>query len=108
MTITNDGWYGKSSAPYQHFSMAILRAVENRRYILRAATTGISGIIDPYGRILAKTELMTSTYLTGNVHPSQKLTFYTRAGDILPFVSLTLTAIFLILAVTRKTLKRKK
>jgi apolipoprotein N-acyltransferase len=108
VTITNDGWYGKSSAPYQHFSMAVLRAVENRRYLLRAATTGISGIIDPYGRILAKTELMTSTYLTGNVYPSQKLTFYTRAGDILPFVSLTLTAIFLILAVTRKTVKRKK
>lgn len=108
VTITNDGWYGKSSAPYQHFSMAVLRAVENRRYLLRAATTGISGIIDPYGRVLAKTELMTSTYLTGNVFPSQELTFYTRAGDILPFVSLTLTTIFLILAVVRKPVKRKK
>ncbi len=108
VTITNDGWYGKSSAPYQHFSMAVLRAVENRRYLLRAATTGISGIIDPFGRILAKTELMTSTYLTGNVVPSRRLTFYSRYGDILAFASLTLSAIFLILAVTRKTLKRKK
>ncbi|GAI85228.1 unnamed protein product, partial [marine sediment metagenome] len=95
VTITNDGWYGKSSAPYQHFSIAALRAVENRRYLLRAATTGISGIIDPYGRILSKSELMSKTYLTGNITPSQALTFYTKYGDILPFGSLTLTAIFL-------------
>ena len=42
VTITNDGWYGRSSAPYQHFNQAVLRAVENRRYLVRAATTGIS------------------------------------------------------------------
>jgi len=104
VTITNDGWYGKSSAPYQHFAMAVLRAVENRRYLLRAATTGISGIIDPYGRILSQSELMTKTYLLGEITPSEKLTFYTRFGDILPLGSLTLAFVFLILAV----FKRKK
>lgn len=108
VTITNDGWYGKSSAPYQHFSMAVLRAVENRRFLLRAATTGISGIIDPYGRILSKSELMTSTYLTGNITPRQGLTFYTRYGDILPGGSLTLTAIFLILALAKRKNERKR
>jgi len=104
VTITNDGWYGKSSAPYQHFAMAVLRAVENRRYLLRAATTGISGIIDPYGRILSQSELMTKTYLLGKITPSEKLTFYTRFGDVLPLGSLTLVLVFLILAV----FKRKK
>jgi apolipoprotein N-acyltransferase len=104
VTITNDGWYGKSSAPYQHFAMAVLRAVENRRYLLRAATTGISGIIDPYGRILSQSELMTKTYLLGKITPSEKLTFYSRFGNILPLGSLTLVVVFLILAV----FKRKK
>ncbi|NIM91744.1 MAG: apolipoprotein N-acyltransferase [Candidatus Aminicenantes bacterium] len=104
VTITNDGWYGKSSAPYQHFAMAVLRAVENRRYLLRAATTGISGIIDPYGRILSQSDMMTKTYLIGKITPSEKLTFYTRFGDVLPLASLTLALVFLILAV----FKRKK
>jgi len=108
VTITNDGWYGKSSAPYQHFSIAVLRAVENRRYLLRAATTGISGIIDPFGRILSKSELMTKTHLTGDITPSQALTFYTKYGDILPIGSLTLTAIFLILAMVKRKNERKR
>ncbi|MFB0566744.1 MAG: apolipoprotein N-acyltransferase [Candidatus Aminicenantaceae bacterium] len=104
VTITNDGWYGKSSAPYQHFSMAVLRAIENRRYLLRAATTGISGIIDPYGRILSQSELMTQTFILGDITPSTKKSIYTQLGDVLPLVSLTLTIIFFILAV----IKRKK
>ena len=108
VTITNDGWYGKSAAPYQHFSMAVLRAVENRRYLLRAATTGISGIIDPFGRVVSKSELMTQTYLTGNITPSQKLTFYTKFGDLLPRASLTLTAMFLILILAKRKDERKK
>ncbi|NQT78848.1 MAG: apolipoprotein N-acyltransferase [Candidatus Aminicenantes bacterium] len=107
VTITNDGWYGKSSAPYHHFSIAVLRAVENRRYLLRAATTGISGIIDPYGRILSKSELMTSTFLTERITPSQTLTFYTKFGDILPIGSLTLAAIFLILALKKRKYEKK-
>jgi len=108
VTITNDGWYEKSAAPYQHFSIAVLRAVENRRYLLRAATTGISGIIDPFGRIVSKSELMTQTYLTGNITPSQKLTFYTKFGDVLPRASLTLAVMFLILALVKIKDERKK
>lgn len=107
VTITNDGWYGKSSAPYQHFSCAVLRAVENRRYLLRAATTGISGIIDPYGRILSKSELMTSTCLVGDITPSKRRTLYTRWGDILPQASLTLSLIFFILTFKKKTAKKR-
>ena len=102
VTITNDGWYGKTSAPYQHFSMAVLRAVENRRFLLRAATTGISGIVDPYGRILSQSELLTRTFLTGQITPSQELSFYTRFGDLLPLVGLTLTVISFILALVKR------
>ncbi len=108
VTITNDGWYGKSSAPYQHFSMAVLRAIENRRYLLRAATTGVSGIIDPFGRILSQTEMMTETYLTGEIVPSRKLTIYTKYGDFIPFFSLTFSGLFLILTMIKRTHEGKK
>ncbi len=53
-TVTNDGWYGRSSAPYQHFEMASMRAIEQGRYLARAANTGISGIVDPYGRTVVR------------------------------------------------------
>ena len=102
VTITNDGWYGKSSAPYQHFAMAVIRAVENRRFLLRAATTGISGIIDPYGRVLSRSVLMTKTYLTGEIYPLTTKSIYTEVGDILPWISLTLILIFFILTLVKK------
>ncbi|MFC2163482.1 apolipoprotein N-acyltransferase [Acidobacteriota bacterium] len=107
VTITNDGWYGRSAAPYQHFAIAAMRAVENHRYLLRSATTGISGIIDPYGRILHTSELMTQTFLTDMIRPQTKTTFYTQYGDVLPYASLTLTVIFLILAVVKRTNDRR-
>lgn len=106
VTITNDGWYGQSSAPYQHFAIAVLRAVENRRYLLRAATTGVSGIIDPYGRILSQSELMTQTFLYDTITPIRKKTVYTELGDTLPYISLTLTIFFLILAVIKRRNER--
>ncbi len=108
VTITNDGWYGKSSAPYQHFSIAVFRAVENRRFLLRAATTGISGIVDPYGRILSQSKLDTKTFLLGNITPSQALTLYTKHGDVLPLASLTLSILFLILTILKRKNERKK
>ena len=60
-TITNDAWYGESSAAYQHFELARMRAIEQGRYLARAANTGISGIVDPYGRVLARTQLFETT-----------------------------------------------
>jgi apolipoprotein N-acyltransferase len=102
VTITNDGWYGVSSAPYQHFAIAVVRAVENRRFLLRSATTGISGIVDPYGRIIERSELMTQTYLTGNIAPQDTITLYTRFGDFAPLTGLTLSCLFLILAWVRR------
>ena len=56
-TITNDAWFGATSAPYQHFAQASMRAIEEGRYLVRSANTGISGIVDPYGRVLAQTDI---------------------------------------------------
>lgn len=106
VTITNDGWYGKASAPYQHFAMAVFRAVENRRCLLRAATTGVSGVIDPYGRVLARSQVMTRTILTGTVIPLRTMTFYTKHGDILARLSLTLGLAAFIMVLFKKARKR--
>ena len=79
----NDGWLGKTSGPYQHFEIATMRAIENRRSIVRSANTGISGIILPSGKILEKKTLGEMSVFKGNVALSNKITFYTKFGNIL-------------------------
>jgi apolipoprotein N-acyltransferase len=106
VTITNDGWYGRSSAPYQHFSMAVLRAVENRRYLVRSATTGVSGIIDPYGRIIKKSKLMTKTFLVTDIYALNKKTFYTLYGDRFAFICIGITISLLIGNFIRKIFEK--
>lgn len=68
-TITNDGWYGDSAAPRQHLALAILRAVENRRYLVRAANTGISAVIDPSGRVVSRLGVGREGLITAEVRP---------------------------------------
>lgn len=104
VNITNDAWYGRTSAPYQHFSMAVLRAVENRRSLIRAANTGISGFIDPVGRVTASTQLFTDAALTRNVPFLTNVTFYTRYGDLFARLCLAIT----LFAIFIKMLKFKK
>ncbi len=82
VTITNDAWFGNSSAPRQHFSMAVFRAVENKRAVARAANTGISGFIGPTGRILGVTPLFKRTSLAADLPLMEITTFYTRRGDL--------------------------
>ena len=89
--------------------MAVLRAVENRRFLLRSATTGISGIIDPYGRILSRSSLDTTAALTGNITPLSSRTLYVRFGNWLVWISLTLIGVFFILAgIIRKRHERNQ
>lgn len=83
ITITNDAWYGTTAGPYQHFSLAVLRAVENRRALVRAANTGISGFIDPVGRLLDLTPLMQEAAVVRGLPLLDTGTVYTRFGDIL-------------------------
>jgi len=94
-TITNDAWYGYSSAPYQHFEQAALRAVEQGRYLIRAANTGISGIVDPYGRVVTASPIFERTVVTGDVRFLKGRTIYGRTGDAfaLACVLLTLLAV---------------
>lgn len=81
VNITNDAWFGRTSAAYQHLSMAVFRCVETRRYMARAANTGISAFIDPSGRILGTTQLYEDDFLLGRVAFLDEQTFYSRWGD---------------------------
>jgi apolipoprotein N-acyltransferase len=85
-TITNDAWFGRSSAAYQHFEQGVLRAVEQGRYVVRAANTGISGAVDPYGRVLATTPLFQPATLTVDVRLLDERTLYSQTGDIIVWI----------------------
>jgi len=89
-TITNDAWFGRSSAPYQHFDMGAIRAVEEGRYVVRAANTGISGAVDPYGRVLLKTPLFEAASVTADVRLLNGRTIYGRLGDVVAWLSLAI------------------
>ena len=91
VTITNDAWFGKSSAPYQHFAMVVFRAVENKVYVARAANTGISGFISPLGEIIDKTDIFTRGYLRGEVYTMEKKTFYTLYGNVFVWLCVFVT-----------------
>ena len=82
VTITNDAWFGRTSAPYQHFAMVVFRAVENRVPFARAANTGISGFIDAEGHILRTTDIFVEGALSGEVRIGGTRTIYTAYGDL--------------------------
>jgi apolipoprotein N-acyltransferase len=91
VNITNDAWFGRSSAPHQHLAMTVFRAVENRVPLVRSANTGISAIIDSRGHIRGMTSLFTAVQLGGDVRLSDEESLYTRYGDL--FALLCLTAV---------------
>ncbi len=96
VNITNDAWYGRSGAPYQHFSMAVLRAVETRRTLVRAANTGISGVIGPTGRILARTPIFEEAVVTRRVPLLTEKSLHVRVGDAFAMACLAFSVLCLL------------
>jgi len=82
INITNDAWYGTTSAPYQHFSLAQMRAIETRLTLIRVANTGISAVVHPTGEVDMRTPLFRRTIAIAYVRPNPRMTFYTRFGDV--------------------------
>ncbi len=95
VNITNDAWFGKTSAPFQHFEMARVRAIEYRLYLVRAANTGISAIVNPVGQIEKSLGLFKRGYIISDVfvNPYQEPTFYLRYRKILLLILFVLTLI---------------
>lgn len=102
VTITNDAWFGDTAGPYQHFSMAVFRAIENRKPVMRAANTGISGFIDSSGRILGQTRIFDRQILTHSVKTDSTMTFYTKFGDLFSFFCIVVSIILLSSIVPRR------
>ena len=96
VNITNDAWFGRTAAPYQHLSMVTLRAVENRVPIARAANTGISALIDTSGRVTSSTDLFTREVLSGIIYLGKARTFYAEYGDLFSYACLGFSGFFLI------------
>lgn len=101
-TITNDAWFGRSAAPYQHFGMVVFRSVENRVAFARAANTGVSGFIDPLGRILSATPIFTEEAMTGTIPVQRRPTFYTRYGDVFAYGCVIIIGLFSVAALWRR------
>lgn len=96
VTITNDAWFGKTTGPYQHFSMGVLRAIENRKPLIRAANTGISGFIDSSGRILKTTPVFERRVETMDMTTDTTRSFYSKYGDIFSYLCMVVFILFLI------------
>jgi apolipoprotein N-acyltransferase len=97
VNLSNDGWFGPTGAPRQHLNMARMRAVENNRWLLRGTNSGITAVIDPFGRIVAEAPRNQRTSLQAAYSLVESTTFYTRHGDWFPFLCaiITLTGLLL-------------
>ncbi len=95
VNITNDAWFGDTSAPLQHFSMLVLRAVENHTYVVRAANTGISGFIDPTGQIMSASHIFVEDYLIGNIRLIKNKTFYAEYGDVFSWLCIIIYGLWI-------------
>jgi len=104
INVTNDGWFGMSSGPYQHLQQAQMRAIEQGLPIVRAANTGISAVIDPFGRVVARLGLGIEGVLDSSLPQAASPTIYARVGD-LPAV--TIVTIAFLFVIRRRFIKRK-
>ncbi len=102
VNLTNDAWFGNSSAPWQHLAMVIFRAVENRRSVARAANTGVSGFVDPTGQTHALSPLFETYTATAKMPMLKEKTFFSRLGYLFPPACLFFLVLSAIAAVKKK------
>jgi apolipoprotein N-acyltransferase len=104
VNVTNDAWFGHTAAPLQHFQHVVLRAVENRRWIVRVANSGISAIIDPLGEVSRVQPQHERRILTGDVHMRDDLSPYVVVGDLFAWLCTLLTG-FIILTLLKRRIR---
>lgn len=99
VNISNDGWYGETGAPFQHMQMARLRAIENHRWLLIAANSGITASIDPYGRVVKAAPRNVRTALAAPFAPQLESTFYARNGDVFAWICVVISIVGILLRI---------
>ncbi len=100
VNISNDGWFGRYGAPQQHLNQARMRAIENKRWLLRDTNTGITGVIDPYGRLIDRAPREVRTSLDVGYDLVSATTFYTRHGDWFAYGCAIITIIAIVARIT--------
>ncbi len=108
VNLSDDGWYGDTSAPFQHSNMARMRAIENRRWLLRDTNTGITESIDPYGNVRATAPRHQRLALALPFAYTSDLTFYTRHGDLFAWLCTALTAAAILFSFTQRCMPRPR
>jgi apolipoprotein N-acyltransferase len=103
VNISDDGWYGDTSAAWQHLNMVRMRAIENRRWILRSTNTGVTAAINPYGRVTAAAPRHQRTSIRVHFGYEQDLTFYAEHGDLFAYACAFITTVALAFSLIRKT-----
>jgi len=102
VNLTNDAWFGRSSAPWQLLAMTRFRAIENRIWIARVANTGVSALISPAGRVTLAGPIFVPLQLVGDVGLGAEATFYSRFGDVFAYICLAVSAVFLVIVLFDK------
>lgn len=102
--LSNDSWYGKTATPYQLLSMAVFRSIENRRFILRSTTNGISALISPGGRIEQQLKLHTRGELLASFKYLTQKTIFTRFGYLFPYLCIIISILFFLIRSIKKQL----
>ena len=105
--ITNDGWFGKTSGPFQHARIAVFRAIENRIWIARCANTGISAFIDPYGRTYNVSNIYQEAVINSFISVKKQVTFFTKCGFVFPWFVGIMDGLLLLLAVYSRGFHRR-
>jgi apolipoprotein N-acyltransferase len=100
--VTNDSWFGDSAAAEQHTAMSAIRAIENRRYLVHCATTGVSAVFDQCGRVISKAPLSHPAVLHAYVVPAKSISFYVKHGDWIIYMGLGLVGLLVSASVVRR------
>jgi len=103
INISNDGWYGDTSAAWQHLNMVRMRAIENHRWVLRATNTGVTAAINPDGRVTAAAPRHQRTSIRVHFAYEHDITFYTRYGDLFSYACALVTTLALIISLIRRS-----
>jgi len=101
VVITNDMWFGRTPLMEQHSLISVFRAIENRLPVVRAANTGVSLVIDKWGRIIEKSDVFNEQFLSGRIYPENSNSVYGKIGNIIPKLTSIITFLALVIAIRK-------